>query len=77
MVSAPAAMTNESPTRIVRAVWSVPYQSMSEDPTGLPSQSCRPRIDPLDENGPKVMAAVLEADPAGDAAAPNKAVTRE
>lgn len=31
----------------------------------------------MDENGPKVIAAVLDAEPAGDAAALNNAVTRE
>ena len=54
---------------MVRAVCSVPYHSMSDEPTGEPSQSWMPKMDPVDENGPKVMAAVLEADPAGDAAA--------
>ena len=77
MTNAPAAMTNESPTRIVRAVCNVPYQSMSDEPTGEPSHNCNPRIEPTDENGPNVMAAVLDADPCGDAAAPNNAVTRE
>ena len=62
---------------MVRAVCSVPYHSMSEEATGEPSQICKPRIDPVDENGPNVMAAVLDADPAGEAPAPNSAVTRE
>ena len=62
---------------MVLAVNSVPYQSMSDDATGEPSHNCRPKIDPFDENGPKVIAAVLDAEPAGEAAAPNKAVTRE
>lgn len=77
MVSAPAAKTSESPTRMVRAVCSVPYQSMLDEATGEPSHSWRPRIEPFEENGPKVMPAVLEAEFCGDAAAPKSAVTRE
>ena len=77
MVNAPTATTRESPTKMVRAVCSVPYHNMSDDATGEPSHNCKPRIDPVEENGPKVMAAVLEAEPAGELAAPNKAVMRE
>lgn len=62
---------------MVRAVCSVPYHSMLDDATGEPSHNCRPKIEPTDENGPNVIAAVFDAEPAGDAAAPNSAVMRE
>ena len=51
--------------------------TMLLDPTGEPSQIWMPRIDIAEENGPKVMAALLLADPAGEFAAANKALTRE
>lgn len=77
MTNDPAATIRVSPMPIVRAVWSVPYQSMSDEPTGEPSHSWRPIIDPTDENGPNVIAAVFDADIAGEFAAPNSAVMRE
>jgi hypothetical protein len=69
-------MISVSPTPKVRAVCSVPYHSMSELPTGEPSHSWMPRIEPVEENGPKVIAAVLEAVPSGEVAAENSAVMR-
>jgi hypothetical protein len=77
MISAPAAMMSVSPTPTVLAVCSVPYQSMLDDATGEPSHSWMPRIEPVELNGPKVIAAELEAVPSGDVAAENNAVTRE
>ena len=77
MMRPPAATTRESPTRIVLAVNNVPYHSMSDEPTGEPSHNCSPRMEPVDENGPKVIAALLDAEPAGDCAAANNAVIRE
>lgn len=76
MMRAPAAMMRVSPTPMVRAVWSVPYHSMSDEPTGEPSHNWRPRIDPVEENGPKVMAAEFDAVPRGEVAAENRAVIR-
>lgn len=76
MVSAPAAICKLSPAKNDRAVCSVPYHSIFEELIGDPSNNTMPDAAPGDENGPNNNDAVLDADCVGDAAAPNKAVTR-
>ena len=75
--NAPAAMMRVSPTPMVRAVCKVPYHNISDEATGDPSHNWIPRMDPVDENGPNVIAAELEAVPSGEVAAENSAVIRE
>ena len=70
----PGATTRVSPGRTVLAVNSVPYQSSLPEKIDTVSYSSRPWIAFEEENGPNVMPAVLDAEPAGEAAAPNKAV---
>jgi hypothetical protein len=43
----------ESPIANVRGVASGPNQSISPEPTGEPSHSCKPSADAIEENGPR------------------------
>jgi hypothetical protein len=60
----------------VRAVLSVPYQNILPDEIEIVSQKWIPWIASDDENGPNTIDAVLLAEPAGEAAAPNNPLWR-
>ena len=72
MESAPEALTKLSPASGVRGVANGPNQSMVPAPDDTVSARKRPEITAEDENGPKVIAALFEAEPEPDgvAAAP-------
>jgi hypothetical protein len=71
MIKLPAAITNESPGNTVRAVSNVPYSRNVPELIDAVSQMPKPWIAAEDENGPNVMATLLDALPAGEFAAPN------
>jgi hypothetical protein len=69
-------MTRESPTPNVRTVDKRPYQRKLPPETDEVSQMLIPDTEQAPDTGPKVIASVFDADPAGEAAAANATVCR-
>jgi len=76
MISPPALTNSVSPGNGVLAVSSVPYHHILPEKILIVSVIIIPWTAFELENGPKVIAAVFEAEPAGEAAALKSAVCR-
>lgn len=76
MIKAPAANTRLSPAFSALAVVSVPYHNILPPAAAAVSHTCSPEIVAAERIGPNVIAPVLDALPAGDAAAAISSVWR-